>query len=70
MRKLTIRQALDQVGSELQPQYGDRPIPGAELKREVARRTGRTNESGIIPSDFCYNRTNEGIPLPNGPMFI
>lgn len=67
--KLTIAKALEIAGRKLQDVYGDQPIPASELKKEVAKQS-RYGMSSIIPSDFCYNRTNAGIPLINNPMFI
>lgn len=34
----------------------------AEIKQAVAEKFG-TNETSIIPSDYCYNRINKGIPF-------
>lgn len=66
---MTTAEALEQVGQKLQAQFGDAPIPGAKLKRQAALLGGH-QESSVIPSDFCYNRTNAGINCPNQPMFV
>lgn len=66
---MTIAEALEQAGRKLQAQVGDAPIPAAELTRHAAR-LGGYQESSVLPSDFCYNRTNAGIPCPHQPMFV
>jgi hypothetical protein len=57
--RLSIPAAIDQVGRQLQQQYGNRPIPRQDIVREVVRLTGYS-ASSVMPSDFCYNRTNLG----------
>ena len=66
---MTIIEALEQAGKELRVQFGEAPISGAELTRRAAR-LGGYQESSVLPSDFCYNRTNAGIPCPHQPMFV
>ena len=66
---MTTAETLEQVGQKLQAQFGDAPIPGAELTRQAAL-LGGYQESSIFPSDFCYNRTNAGIQCPNQPLFV
>lgn len=66
---MTIAEALEQIGQQLQTHYGDDPIPGSELKRRTAQLGGH-RESSVLPSDFCYNRINAGIPSDNHPMFV
>jgi len=66
---MTTALALEQVGQKLREQYKGVPIPSSELKSQAARLCGH-QESSVIPSDFCYNRTNAGIPLVNTPMFV
>ena len=66
---MTSAEALEQIGQKLYERNGDASIPSHELKRQAARLIG-LQESSIIPSDFCYNRINAGIPLLNTPMFI
>jgi hypothetical protein len=57
--QLSIPDAIDQVGRQLQQQYGRRPIPRQDIVREVVKITGYS-ASSVMPSDFCYNRTNLG----------
>lgn len=66
---MTSAEALEQVGQKLRERNGQSPIPSRELKRQAAELSG-LQESSIIPSDFCFNRTNAGIPLVSTPMFI
>lgn len=37
-------------------------LSSTEVKEELKAKYG-TNPSSIIPSDYCYNRTNDGIPF-------
>jgi hypothetical protein len=57
--RLSIPDAIDQVGRQLQQRYGNRPIPREDIVREVVNLTGYSTSS-VMPSDFCYNRTNKG----------
>jgi hypothetical protein len=57
--RLSIPDAIDQVGRQLQQQYGYRPIPSGDIVREVVKLTGYS-VSSVMPKDFCYNRTNLG----------
>jgi hypothetical protein len=57
--RLSIPDAIDQVGRRLQQQYGDSPIPKEEIVNEVVRLTGWSSGS-VMPRDFCYNLTNRG----------
>jgi hypothetical protein len=66
---LTVVEVLERVGRRLQMERGDEPIPRAELQSQVAQECGCAPES-VMPSDHCYNRTNDGIRLNNTPMFI
>lgn len=68
-RPMNVVEALERVGRRLQATYGDRPIPRKVLRDEAVRECGCSPGSGL-PSDFCYNRTNNGIHLENTPMFI
>ncbi len=66
---MTIAEALEQAGRKLEERYGNGPIPVTELRQEAARLGGHQEES-ILPSDFCYNRTNLGISPAVKPLFI
>ena len=65
-----IVETMERVGRRLQEQYGDRDIPRAEIVRQVVEDCD-CGSSSVLPSDHCYNRTNEGIlpPPANMPMF-
>ena len=67
---MTMADAFDRAGAELQPLYPD-GIPAAELRRRAHELSGHKLES-LLPSDFCYNRTNRGIQPPpgNNPVFL
>jgi hypothetical protein len=66
---LHIFETLERVGGRLQAAYGDELIPRAELVKQVAAECGCSPDS-VIPSDHCYNRTNDGMPEDNTPIFI
>ena len=66
---LNVVETLERVGCRLQAEHGDQPIPRAELEEQVAQECGCVPGS-VLPSDHCYNRTNDGIPADNIPMFI
>lgn len=57
--RLSIPDAIEQVGRTLQQRYGNRPIPREGIVREVVKLTGYS-ASSVLPSDFCYNKTNKG----------
>jgi len=57
--RLSIPDAVEQVGRTLQHQYGNRPIPREDIVAEVVKLTGYS-PSSVMPSDFCYNRSNKG----------
>jgi len=67
---VTMADAFDRAGAELQPLFPD-GITAAELRRRAHELSGHTPES-LLPSDFCYNRTNRGIQPPpaNNPVFL
>lgn len=57
--RLSIPDAIEQVGRALQLRYGSSPIPRETIVREVVSVTGYA-ASSVMPTDFCYNRTNKG----------
>ena len=57
--RLSIPDAIEQVGRTLQQRYGNSPIPRGEIVTGVVNLTGYS-ASSVMPSDFCYNRTNKG----------
>jgi len=57
----------EQIKSVFKEQEGKR-FSAAEIKNRVSAEFG-TNEISIIPSDYCYNRINNGIPF-NKHLFI
>lgn len=56
--RLSIPDAINQVGGTLQTQYGKR-IPKAAIVDAVVK-LSRWKASSVMPSDFCYNRSNLG----------
>ena len=46
--RLSIPDAIDQVGRQLQQQYGNRPIPRQDIVREVVKLTGYS-ASSVMP---------------------
>jgi hypothetical protein len=65
-RCLSIPEALEKAAQELNTIYGNR-IPRQKLIAETLK-LGQFNESSIIPSDYCFNRRNEGSRKT--PMFL
>ncbi|MBM3457162.1 MAG: hypothetical protein FJX77_01310 [Armatimonadetes bacterium] len=68
-KRMNVAGTLEKVGRRLQVQYGAQPIPRAALVQHVVSACGCTEDS-VLPSDHCYDRTNNGIPLKNSPMFL
>lgn len=68
-KSLNIVETMEDVSRRLQQHYGDDPIPRADIVQQTAAACGCTNDS-VLPSDHCYNRTNNGIRLENTPMFL
>jgi len=58
-----MAKALDEAGRKLSGKYGNE-IPRQALIDEVCSRR-RYKRTSVIPSDFCYDRTNRGVD-PNG----
>jgi len=58
-----MAEALDAAGRKLRRKYGTE-IPRQALIDEVSSR-GHYKKTSVIPSDFCYDRTNRGVD-PNG----
>ncbi len=68
-KSLNVVETMERVGRQLQQHYGEKPIPRAKIVEQVAEKCGCAKTS-VIPSDHCYNRTNNGIPMENAPMFL
>jgi hypothetical protein len=67
---MDIEKALERVARRLRQIHGDRPIPRAEMVRQVSVECGCARGS-VIPSDYCYDRINDGIrPREHAPMFV
>ena len=56
--RMSIPDGVDQVGGTLRQQYG-KQIPKAAIVAAVVKLTG-WKASSVMPSDFCFNRTNLG----------
>jgi hypothetical protein len=54
-----IPDVMVEVGTRLQAQYGDKPIPDDVIRREAVK-IGGWSLSSIMPYDFCYNHENMG----------
>lgn len=63
-----IADVLERVARRLDAANPGQPLRGAELAELVAIECGCARSS-VLPSDHCYNRTNNGIPSDNDPMF-
>ena len=61
---MTVYEQLAEVCSESDGQI----LTTAQIKSLLAERFG-TNPSSVLPSDYCYNRWNQGIQLRN-PVLI
>lgn len=61
---LSIYEQLIQVCSGT----GDRLLTATQIKALLAERFG-TNPASVLPSDFCYNRWNQGISQRK-PLFV
>ena len=68
-KSLNVVETMERVGRQLQQQYGDEPIPRAEIVQQVADECGCTKGS-VLPCDHCYNRTNNGVRPENPLMFL
>ncbi|MBK8070450.1 MAG: hypothetical protein IPK27_23400 [Rhodanobacteraceae bacterium] len=63
-----IADVLERVARRLNDAHPGQPLRGAELAEMVSAECGCPRHS-VIVSDHCYNRTNDGIPSNNDPMF-
>jgi hypothetical protein len=54
---MTIPDAIDQAGRRLQQLSGNNPIARDAIVKETLK-YGDWSPTSVIPSDFCYNRTN------------
>jgi hypothetical protein len=68
-KSLDIPGTCDRVGRRLQAEYDPEPIPAAVLIEAVVEECG-CQPTSVLPTDRCYNRTNNGIPWENSPVFI
>lgn len=68
--KMTIDEQMRTVVTEIVSEYGARyKISLKELYELLAARFG-TNNGSVIPSDYCYNRTNKGIEFHKKPRLF
>jgi hypothetical protein len=49
--------AMNEAGKMLKGLLGERPIPGADISKSAAKISG-SKESGLQPTDYCYNFKN------------
>lgn len=66
---MTIPECVTEVGERLHGDYGDRPIPRADIVAEVLK-IREVSADSIQPADHCYNRRNNGINSHHVPMFL
>ena len=53
--------------------FADTPVGTILTRQEIIERMGKlfgTNPGSIIPSDYCYNMTNEGKPNDSSNFFM
>ena len=68
--KMTINEQMRTVVNEIIAEYGlHYKIGLKELYELLSARFG-TNSGSIIPSDYCYNRTNKGIEFSKKPRLF
>lgn len=66
---MTIDDQIKEIANELAVNFGtDHVITLQELYSIMMKRYG-TKEGSIIPSDYCYNRVNNGITLKKPAVF-
>ena len=65
----TIAETMELVGHRLQEARGKEPITRAEIVRAVVDDCG-CSTSCVLPSDHCYNRTNDGVNLTTSLCFF
>ncbi len=61
--------AIDRAGQRLQKLNGEEPIRREAIIKEVLSR-GAWERDSVIPSDYCYDRTNKGARLPKWRVFL
>lgn len=68
--KMTINEQMKTVVDEIISEYGlHHKISLKELYELLGARFG-TNSGSVIPSDYCYNRTNKGIEFLKKPRLF
>jgi len=67
--RMSIEDALDRAGREIQATYKQDPIPRQALVAAAANYAGCA-VSSVIPSDFAYNRVNRDPVSRAHPMFL
>jgi hypothetical protein len=66
---MTIPDAIDRAGKHLQELSGGRALTREAIINETLR-YGNWSPASIIPSDFCYNRTNKAARQPQYWIFL
>lgn len=67
---MTIEEQMVAVVDDIISEYGlHHKVSRVELYELLGTRYGRTSGS-IIPSDYCYNRTNKGIEFLKKPRLF
>ena len=65
----TIPETMELVGRRLQEARGIQPIRREEIVTAVVGDCG-CSPASVLPSDHCYNRTNNGVRPHHVPMFL
>ncbi len=68
-KSMRVVEALERVARRLQQEKGDQPLRRRDLEKAVARDCGCAEKS-VLPSDHCYDRTNDGISPDLPAMFL
>ena len=66
---MTIAEALEIAGRELQAAAGIQPIHRTAIIARVEE-LRECAEGSVIPSDHCYNRTNAGVRSSHIKLFL
>ena len=66
---MTIEEQMIVIANELAEKYGDRHVVELQEIYKIFKDKYGTNKGSIIPSDYCYNRINNGIQLKKATVF-
>jgi hypothetical protein len=66
---MTIEEQMIAVANDLIKKFGTEHIVDLQQLYRIFKTQYNTNEGSIIPSDYCYNRINNGINLNKPTVF-